>query len=178
MRAGHGAPLRFTLLVPTSSQVRQQAAVILQDELRRLGVEMRIQPLEFTVMERRTQTGDFDAAFISRTIDPSPASLLQWWSPGAGDNIGRYADTAFQSLTAAAMRARTRAEAAPLWRQALGRLNDEAPAVFLFSPRNNAAIGTQFGNVTIRPDSWLATVTEWRVIGAQPGTRDRGAPRP
>ena len=178
LRSSHGAPLRFTLLVPTSSQVRQQAAVIVQDELRRLGVDMRIQPLEFTVMERRTQTGDFDAALISRTIDPSPASLLQWWSPGAGGNIGRYADTAFGSLSAAAMRARTRAEAAPLWRSALGRLNDEAPAVFLFSPRNNAAISTRFRNVTIRPDSWLATVTEWRVIEARHIARDRGAPRP
>jgi len=175
MRAGHGGPLRFTLLVPTSSQVRQQVAVIVQDELRRVGVDMRIQPLEFTVMERRTQVGDFDAAFISRTIDPSPASLLQWWSPGAGDNIGRYVDTAFRSLTVAAMRARTRAEAAPLWRDALGRLNDEAPAVFLFSPRNNAAISTRFRNVTIRPDSWLATVTEWRVIETRHVARDRGA---
>ncbi len=175
MRAGRGGPLRFTLLVPTSSQVRQQVAVIVQDELRRLGVDMQIEPLEFTVMERRTQTGDFDAAFVSRTIDPSPASLLQWWSPGASDNIGRYVDTAFRSLTAAAMRARTRAAAAPLWRDALGRLNDEAPAVFLFSPRNNAAISTRFRNVTIRPDSWLATVTEWRVIEARHIARDRGA---
>jgi peptide/nickel transport system substrate-binding protein len=177
-RANRGATLHFTLLVPTSSQVRQQAAVILQDELRRVGVDLRIQPVEFTVMERRTQTGDFDAAFVSRTIDPSPESLLQWWSTGAGDNIGRYADTAFQSLTAAALRARTRAAAAPLWRAALGRLNDEAPAVFLFSPRNNAAISTRFANVTIRPDSWLATVTEWRVIEARHIARDRGSARP
>jgi peptide/nickel transport system substrate-binding protein len=178
MRAGHGTRLRFTLLVPTSSQARQQAAVIVQDELRRLGVDMRISPLEFTVMERRTQTGDFDAAFVSRTIDPSPASLLQWWSPGASDNIGRYADTGFEALTAAAMRARTRAEAAPLWWRALGRLNDEAPAVFLFSPRNQAAVSTRFKNVTIRPDSWLATVSEWRVIEARHLARDRGAARP
>jgi peptide/nickel transport system substrate-binding protein len=177
-RTSHGAPLRFTLLVPTSSQVRQQAAVILAEDLRRIGVDMRIQPLEFTVMEQRTRTHDFDAAFVNRTIDPSPSSLLQWWSPGASDNIGGYADAAFQSLADAALRARTRAAAAPLWRDALGRLNDEAPAVFLFSPRNHAAISTRFANVTIRPDSWLATVTEWRVIEARHIARDRGAPRP
>ena len=172
MRARHGAALQFTLLVPTSSQVRQQAAVIMQAELQRLGVAVRILPLEFTVMEQRSQSGDFDAAFLSRTVDPSPASLLQWWSPGASDNVGGFADTAFQSLTTAALRARTRAEAAPLWQRALGRLNDQAPAVFLFSPRNNAAIGNRIENVTIRPDSWLATVGEWRVSGA----RDRAAP--
>lgn len=164
-----GAPLRFTLLVPTSSQVRQQAAVIVQDEWRRLGVDMRIEPVEFTVMEQRTLAGDFDAAFVSRTIDPSPSSLLQWWSPGAASNIGGYADSTFERLAARAGRASTRAAAGPLWRRALERLNDDAPAVFLFSPRNNAAMRDAVQNVTIRPDSWLATVTAWRVAPARRG---------
>ena len=175
VRSRNGAPLRLTLLVPTSSQVRQQAAVIMQDELRRVGVEMRIQPVEFTVLERRTLAGDFDAAFMSRTIDPSPASLLQWWTAGAGSNIGRYASAAFDSLAAAALRARTRADALPLWRRALEQLNDDAPAIFVFSPRNNAAINPRFEDVTIRPDSWLATVTEWRVPEARRIARDRVA---
>ena len=176
VRIRAGVPLRFTLLVPTSSQVRQQAAVIVQDELRRLGVEMRIQPVEFTVMERRTVGGDFDAAFVSRTIDPSPASLLQFW--GAGEsNIGRYASPAFDSLAAAASRARSRAEAGPLWRRALEQLNEDAPAVFIFSPRNNAAVGLQLENVSIRPDDWLATVSEWRVRAASDHGRERAAGR-
>jgi len=178
MRARGGVPLRFTLLVPTSSSVRQQAAVVIQDELRRAGVAVDIQPLEFTVMERRTETGDFDAAFVSRTIDPSPASLLQWWSPGAAANIGHFADPAFQSLTAEALRAPSRAAAAPLWREALGRLNDDAAAVFVFSPRNNAAFAARIQGVTIRPDSWLATVTSWRIGGARAGAPERGAARP
>jgi peptide/nickel transport system substrate-binding protein len=167
VRSRNGVPLRFTLLVPTSSQVRQQAAVIIQDELRRLGVELRIQPSEFTVMERRTIAGDFDAAFAMRVIDPSPASLLQFWTTGSGSNVGRYADPAFDSLVAAASRARGRAGAAPLWRRALERLNDEAAAIFVFSPRNNAAVRTRLENITIRPDSWLATVTEWRVAAGR-----------
>lgn len=169
-----GVPLAFTLLVPTSSQVRQQVAVIVQDEWRRLGVAMRIEPLEFTAMDGRTLAGDFDAAFVSRTIDPSPASLLQWWSEGS-DNIGGYADATFQALTAAAQRARTRAEAAPLWRRALERLNDDAPAVFIFTPRNEAAVSTRVDDVTIRPDSWLATVTSWRFDPPRDGGRDRVA---
>lgn len=175
VRTRGGVPLRFTLLVPTSSQVRQQVAVIIQDELRRLGVELRIQPVEFTVMERRTVAGDFDAAFVSRTIDPSPAALLQFWTPGAGSNIGRYSSPAFDSLAGAAARAPTRAEAAPLWHGALERLNDDAPAIFVFSPRNNAAIGTRLEHVTIRPDSWLATVTEWRMGEAGRNPRDSAA---
>ncbi len=167
IRRRDGTPLQFTLLVPTSSQARQQAAVIAQDELRRLGVAMRIEPLEFTVMQRREVAGDFDAAFESRTIDPSPASLLQFWGRGES-NVGRYASARFDSLAAAAQRARSRAEAAPLWRRALEQLNDDAAAVFIFSPRNEAAIATRVTDVTIRPDDWLATVADWR-IADRPG---------
>lgn len=175
VRTRAGVPLRFRLLVPTSSQVRQQAAVIIQDELRRLGVELLIQPVEFTVMERRSAAGDFDAAFVSRTIDPSPGSLLQFWAPGAGGNVGQYASPAFDSLAGAAARARTRAEAAPLWHRALERLNDDAPAIFVFSPRNNAAVSTRLAHVTIRPDSWLATVPEWEMGAARRNARDSAA---
>jgi peptide/nickel transport system substrate-binding protein len=170
-RARDGVPLRFTLLVPTSSQSRQQAAVIVQDELRRMGVAMRIEPVEFTVMERRMLAGDFDAGFVSRTVDPSPASLLQFWTAGAA-NVGRYASATFDSLTSAAMRQRTRAAAAPLWRRALEQLNDNAPAIFVFSPRNMAAVSARLENVTIRPDDWLATVTEWRVRAGRRIARD------
>ncbi len=173
-RRRNGVPLAFSVLVPTSSQVRQRAAVIAQDEWRRLGVEARIEPLEFNVMERRTVAGTFDAAFISRTIDPSPASLLQWWSPGAEENVGAYDDPAFEALMVRAMRARTEAAAAPLWRQALELLNADAPAVFLFSPRNEAAFSARVENVTLRPDSWLATVTTWRLRPGD-GARDRAA---
>lgn len=178
-RRKNGTPLAFTLLVPTSSPPRQQAAVIMQAELRRIGVAMRIEPLEFTVMDGRSQAGDFDAVFVSRTIDPSPSSLLQFWSAGAASNVGGYDDPAFQALTAAAARARTRAAAAPLWRQALERLNTDAAAIFLFSPRNEAAIAGRFRDVTIRPDSWIATLPSWRVAppGGSPGALATGGAR-
>jgi ABC-type oligopeptide transport system substrate-binding subunit len=113
---------------------------------------------------------------VSRTIDPSPASLLQFWG-GGESNIGRYASPVFDSLAGAASRARSRAEADPLWRRALEQLNDDAPAVFIFSPKNNAAISVRLEDISIRPDDWLATVTEWRVRAASDRGRDKAAGR-
>lgn len=174
IRDRRGAPLRFTLLVPTTSRVRQQAAVLLQAQLRRVGVDMQIQPLEFNLFERRGQSGDFDALFFSRTLDPSPADLLRYWSSGGigRDNVGAYRSPTFDSLAAAATAAPTRAAAAPLWRRALEQLNDDAPAVFVYSLRNHAALHRRFDNVTIRPDEWLATVAQWSVLLGQRLPRD------
>ncbi len=175
VRARAGRPLRFTLLVPSTSRVRQQAAILVQDQLRKIGVQVDIQVLEFALFSRRTGAGDFDAAMFSRTLDPSPANLAQFWGSASvgGDNQGGYASPAFDSLLAAAAAAPTKAAALPLYHAALERLNDDAPAVFLYSPRNNAAIHRRFEHVTIRPDSWLATVAAWSIAPDRRLPRDR-----
>lgn len=170
IRERAGRPLRFALLVPTTSQVRQQAAVLVQDQLRRIGVDLRIQTLEFGVFDGRTRAGNFDAMFFSWTLDPSPSVLAQFWASDGPDNRGGYRDPAFDSLFAAAVSARSRDEALPRWARVLAHLNEDAPAVFLFSPRNQAAVSTRLADVTIRPDNWLATVATWRAA-PEPGPR-------
>lgn len=174
-RSRAGVSLSFTALVPTTSRIRQQAAVLVQSQLQRVGVEMRIQPLEFAVFQSRMNAGQFDATFFSRTEDPSPSGLAQFWGSAAvgGDNAGAYRSPAFDSLFALAAAARTRAEARPRWRAALEQLNDDAPAIFLYSPRNNAAVHRRFAGVTIRPDSWLADVDRWSVPPDRRLPRDR-----
>lgn len=175
IRRKAGRRLSFTILVPTSSQSRQNAAVIAQQQLRLGGVDLQIQPVEFAVFSDRSHRGDFDAVFFSWTLDPSPAFLGQFWGSRAlgGDNISGYASPVFDSLYASALAAATRAEALPRWQAVLDRLNDDAPAVFIFSLRNNAAIHRRFEHVTIRPDSWLSTVAAWSVAADRRLPRDR-----
>src|SRR5262249_42730014 len=146
-----------------------------QSQLQHLGVDMRIQPLEFAVFLNRMNSGAFDAAFFSRTEDPSPSGLAQFWGSAAigADNAGAYRSPTFDSLFAGAAAARTRAQAQPLWRATLEQLNDDAPAIFLYAPRNNAAVHRRFQGVTIRPDSWLADVARWSVPPDRRLPRDR-----
>jgi peptide/nickel transport system substrate-binding protein len=175
VRTRGGRPLRFTLLVPTTSRIRQQGAVLLQDQLKRVGIRMDIEPLEFAVMEDRTARGAFEAAFLSRTLDPSPANLAQLWTSAAvgHGNLGGYASPAFDSLLAAAAAAPGRDGALPLYRAALGRLNEDAAAVFVYAPRNQAAFHRRVRGVTIRPDSWLATAAAWSIDPGRRLPRDR-----
>jgi peptide/nickel transport system substrate-binding protein len=164
VRVRAGRPLRFTLILPVTSAVRRQGAVLLQEQLRRVGVDMQIQPVDLSVLEQRSGGGAFDAAFIGRSLDASPSALVgDWTSDAVAANYGAYRSAAFDSLVLAAVAAPTRERAAPLFRAALEQINDDAPALFLFSPRNNAVIHRRYANVTIRPDAWLATVHEWGI---------------
>jgi peptide/nickel transport system substrate-binding protein len=175
VREKGGVPLRFTLLLPTTSRARSDAAVLVQAQLKAIGVDVRLLPLEFTLFEQRSIQKDFDASFQARTLDASPASVLQLFG-SAGvrqSNYGSYESAAFDSLARRAIGSPTRATARALWREALGTLNDDAPAVFLFSPPFAAAFHRRFEGVRIRPDEWLAGVTEWYVPPRARLPRDR-----
>ena len=175
VRVKDGVPLRFDLILSATSRARADAAVLVQAQLKAIGVAMRIQPLEFNVFEQRSIRRDFDASFQARNLDASPASVLQLFgSADAGQsNYGSYASAAFDSLARRAIAAPTRAAALPLWRAALGTLNEDAAAVFLFTPPYAAAIHRRFQGVRIRPDEWLAGVTEWYVPPRARLPRDR-----
>jgi len=175
VRERNGVPLRFELLLPTTSRARNDAAVIVQAQLRSAGVDMRLVPLEYALFDRRSLRKDFDAAFMARTLDASPASIVQLFgSEGVRQsNLGSYESAAFDSLARRAIDSPTRAAALPLWHEALGTLNEDAPAVFVFSPPFFAAVQRRLEGVRIRPDEWLATVSEWHVPPDARLPRDR-----
>jgi peptide/nickel transport system substrate-binding protein len=175
IRRQGGRRMAFTMLTPTTSRIREEVAVHLQSQLRRAGIAMQIQPVDLSVFDQRTRTGNFDAMMFSRTLDPSPTILGQFWTRTAigGDNFGRYDSPGFDSLYARATAANGKAAALPLWSAVLQRLIDDAPGIAIFSPRNNAAIHRRLEHVTIRPDSWLATVASWSVAPDRRLPRDR-----
>ncbi len=171
-----GTKLSFRLLVPTTSAVRRQYARLLQEELRRLGVEVLIDEVEFSVFMERAQSGRFDALLQVWQTDPTSSSGIAqtWTQSGIGrSNYLRYASPVFDRLVEQASATFDRAQARRGWRAAMEVLNQDAPAVFLFAPENVAAIHRRVADVTIRPDSWWALVRAWRIPPDRLIDRDR-----
>ena len=112
----------------------------------------------------RRNAGRFDLDFASTSQDPSPTGLNQGWSCGGSTNVGHFCDPSVDSLLDAASAPRSR----EAWRAVLRRIEDDAPAVFMYAPSYMYAVHRRFGNVRIRPESpWLA-LREWTVSGPQP----------
>jgi ABC-type transport system substrate-binding protein len=174
--ARHGRQkLSFELLVPTTSAVRRQYARLIQAQLLTVGVDVRLVELAGNVMQDRLAKGHFEAALLSYQADPSPtAAVTQHWVRGAPGNFGHYANPAFQrALETAGHRAGKPEAAARAWREAFGILNDDAPAVWLYSPNLVAAVHRRVADVQIRPDSWWALVRTWRIPADRQIDRDR-----
>jgi peptide/nickel transport system substrate-binding protein len=164
-RAKAGRTLSFDILVPSTSTVRKRYAEALQAAWRPLGVEVSVTAVDFPVFQERLAEGDFDSYIGAYLDEPSPRGLVeQWTRRGIGAlNHGRYASASFDAEVDSALAAPDLATARRLWRTALDTLAEDAPAIFLYTPQQRAAVSRRIGGVEINPFSWLEGVEKWTV---------------
>jgi len=164
-RSRAGLPLRFDILVPSTSSVRKQAAVMLQEVWRRLGADVTVTTVDFPVLEERIRQGKFDSYIGAYLDEPSPRGIADQFTRAGWDrlNFGRYANPQFDKLLAAAGREHSVPAARRLYREALDTINADAPAVFLYTPSNVAAIRRTVAGVHINPYAWSADLEDWEL---------------
>ena len=78
-------PVTFTVIVGSSNAQRTKIATIAQDDLKQLGIDVKVVPLEFrALVDRVMNTHDYDAVLmnlVNGDVDPTPEMGL-WRSAG------------------------------------------------------------------------------------------------
>ena len=168
-RGGHPLVLRMNL--PNSSAIRRQMALLIQEQLRQVGIRIELQELDPPLWSERRNQGDFDIDFSGALLDPSPSGLTQSWSCSGASNVARYCDPVVDSLLDFAILDRTNPLEA--WHAVLRRIEEDAPATFLYAPTYVFVVNRRFRDVSIRPvSSWL-DLWRWSVAGPA-GSRETG----
>jgi peptide/nickel transport system substrate-binding protein len=175
-----GRPFAFTLLVPTSNSSGLALAVMVQDQLRRIGVRVTVEPLEFTSYVERLREHRFDVALLTLDWDPSPATIRQIWSTAAaapgGSDFGGYMNPALDALLDTANTISDPERALAAYRRAWTMLFADAPAVWLYNGRRIAALGRNVHPTGLRPDSWWANLDHWTIDPPVPASTPSPAP--
>ncbi len=85
LREGAGAPVEFTIVTNAANAARVQMATIVQDDLRELGMQVQVVPLENrALLDRVFQSHDYEAALMalgSGDVDPT-SEMSVWLSSG------------------------------------------------------------------------------------------------
>ncbi|HEV8364382.1 MAG TPA: hypothetical protein VGQ52_12745, partial [Gemmatimonadaceae bacterium] len=178
VRRKNGRPLELTIVYPTSSVTRVRASVILQDQFARLGLRLKLDPIEPNAMgERVFGSRKWDAAFMVWHPDPGSSAVVQNWGsssaiPG-GPNLSRYASREFDAHLDSARTTYDLAAAREHFKQAFTVLNNDAPAIWLYELRSAAGINKRIRPATIRPDAWWAHLDRWSIAPGQRIARDK-----
>jgi peptide/nickel transport system substrate-binding protein len=163
IRDRQGRPLILRLSLPNTSAIRRQLALLLQEQLRQLGVGLELQQLEFPVWSERRTAGNFDIDFTGTIQDPSPSGLTQAWSCTGGTNVAKYCNPRVDSLLDQAVLGRARGDPFRPWVAVLRQIEADAPAVFLYALYYVYAVKRRFRNVTISPASSWQLLRQWSV---------------
>ncbi|MGD8440782.1 MAG: ABC transporter substrate-binding protein [Holophagae bacterium] len=99
-----GAALSVELLAPAENETRQDLAILIQEDLRRVGVAAELRIVEWGTMVSAMQSGEFDG-LINQWQEPTRIDLDGiWHSAGPGDptfNFGRYSNPEVDHLLSA-----------------------------------------------------------------------------
>jgi peptide/nickel transport system substrate-binding protein len=84
-----GKPAGFSVLVSSSNPERAQMATLIQADLKPLGVQVDLVPLEFgSLLDRVSSTHDYEAAIVAITsTDADPTADLNVWLSSGGTHF-------------------------------------------------------------------------------------------
>jgi peptide/nickel transport system substrate-binding protein len=127
-----GTPLRFTLLTNAENRRRVDISQIVERQWRRLGIDVRIQTLEFHTVIARTTRREFEALVGGWNVGLSADLNQVWGDPDLPFNFVGYANPEVRRLFDLAGQQQTEQAAAAYWRQAAGLIVADQPYTWLF----------------------------------------------
>jgi peptide/nickel transport system substrate-binding protein len=163
VRAQGAVPFKLTLIYPASSRQQERAATVVADELRRLGVLLELEPLEWAQFMRRLETHDFELASIQWSIDAEPDlyPLFHSTQVASALNYGGYSDPTVDAWLDALRSEEQRARRNELLHELVLRLRRDEPYSFLFSPLVIAVVRRGAIGVMPTPLGWQPRGWGW-----------------
>ena len=170
-------PLAFTLIVPSRSVSRARAAVLIQAQLKRVGIQVDIEQMDNSAFSERWRSRKFDAAFGTWNMGSTPGATVQTWTTSGaapdGNNYGTYSNPAFDAAVDSALSATDRGRARAFFTRAYEIINEDAPAIWVYEPMNLIGIHTRVHTTPMRRGAWWFGLADWSIPVAERIPRDK-----
>ena len=178
VRERGGVPLAFRILVPSSSMVRQRAAVVLQEQLAQVGARVAVERLDMNATMTQVSQRRFDTFVGTWITDPGPAGVRETWGGASarrkgGLNFGAYESAVFDAAVDSGLAARDLAERRRMFRRAYETIVQDAPAIWLFEPKSVMGVHRRYSAPPLRAWGWWTDIPEWSVPADRRIDRDR-----
>jgi peptide/nickel transport system substrate-binding protein len=159
-----GQPFRFELSTTSGNQLRRDAVLLIQEQLRRVGVDARPAFLEPAAQRARTAGHEFDGALAAWAIDTGLDLRYAFHSAETDDgNWGSYANPGVDQLLERIAEEPDPAAALPLFHEVQELLHQDQPYTFLWEPQQILGLSERISGATPTPLRTLTDLHRWRL---------------
>jgi peptide/nickel transport system substrate-binding protein len=143
-------------------------AVLIQAQLKGIGVDVKLDEVEFSSFWTRLGEHDFEAALASWNLGTNPALGINAWTTRSarekgGLNYSSYMSPRFDAYADSAIEAMDSADSRRLYTTAYQTAIDDAPAVWLYEPRMVLGINRRIRIGPLRADCWWYSLADWSI---------------
>jgi peptide/nickel transport system substrate-binding protein len=163
----NGQPFHFTLMTNQGNEVRQQVAEIVQQQLRGIGIDVRVRILEWsTFVHEYIDKRRFEAVLLAWNLsrDPDIYDLFHSSKTKEGEyNFGGYANPEVDRLLIEGRRVFGQAERTRIYHEIHRLLAEDQPYTFLYVADSLPIVSSRFRNVIATPIGIGYNMIDWYV---------------
>ncbi len=161
-----GEEFAIELLAPAENELRQDLAILIQEDLKRIGVKAEPRFVEWGTLMAAMQDGAFDA-LINGWEEPTQIDLAGLWEsapPGEPTfNFGRYSNPEVDRLLAEVAEMTDFAEQKPLFDRIQALIVADQPYTFLVENTRLTAHNSRLRSVDANAATPYFNIDEWYV---------------
>ena len=157
IREKDGQKLEFLILLNQGNKERERAAIILQQQYKKIGAKVKIRVLEWSALLRIVNAPkdpkQFDTVIMGWSLGIDPDNYSIWHSSEypRGFNFIKYQNPQVDKLLIAGRTEMNRAQRKNIYAKLYKELTKDAPYVFLWYPLSISALSQRVGGVDPNP---------------------------
>jgi peptide/nickel transport system substrate-binding protein len=165
LRGPQGQPLRFTLMT-SENRLRQDISTVLQQQLRRAGVDLQVRVMEFQTLLQQHRARDYEAVLASWTldnfrVDPTPLFSCEEAQREGSPNRAGYCNPEADRLMLSGMRETDQGRSREIWRDFNLLLQRDQPITFLYWSEEIAGTAPRLQDAEMDARGKLVNLQRW-----------------
>jgi len=158
-----GQPFRFTLRTNQGNDLREDIVVIVQNELKQIGIDAEPRLVEWNTFTSDLKAKNFEAAVSGWSVDFkfNPTDLFSTEAIEGKYNYPSYSNPVADSLMKQALTTLDREEAKPLWKRYSEVIHEDQPYTFLYYLEERLGVSKRLHDVKADARGHMISASEW-----------------
>ncbi len=162
----NGQPFSFELITNIGSRPRVDALVMIQEQLRRIGIEVRVRNMEFKSLSELVSNHEFEAFLLGWAVDTSldQTSIFHSDSIEEASNFGAYSNPDVDRLIELSNTNLDLEQRTEVLHEIQSLIHDDQPYTFLWESQRLAGLSKRVQNATPNALDPLFKIENWWLL--------------